>query len=81
MRVRLALVGTFADAHRLHAFRDQDRFRGAQIVQEAAEPGFEVQAVPQDHIGRLGTDDVAGGWFVAMDLGAGAGDRGLREPD
>ena len=50
-----------------------------QALHELGEPGFEVQAVVQDEVGFGGLADVAGGGFVAVDLGAGLGDGLDRE--
>ena len=53
MRIRLALVGAFADPHGLDALR-HDRARDIpEVPEELLEPQFEIESVPEDELRAL----------------------------
>ena len=45
------------------------------VLEEALEPPFEVEAVPQHEVGGLRAHDVERGRLIVVDLRAGLGDR------
>ena len=75
MRVGLAGIGALADAHRLDALADDHAGDALEVAEEALEPLLEVQPVPQDQVGVLRLEHVAGRRLVVVDLGVGPGDR------
>ena len=46
-----------------------------EVLEELLEPELEVEPVPEDQLGILRPQDVAGRRLVIVDLGAGLGDR------
>ena len=74
MRIGLAGVGAFGDAHRLDAFGDDDARHILDVLEEFLEPALQVQAVPQHEVGRLRLHDVERRRLVVVDLGARLGD-------
>ena len=75
MRVRLAAIGAFGDAHRLDAIGHDDARDIVEVLEELLEPELEIQAVPQDQLGIMRLQDVARRRLIVVDLGAGLGDR------
>jgi len=74
MGIGLAGIGAFADADRLDAVGNSGARHIGQVGEEALEPEFQIQTVPQDEVGILGLDDVARGRLVIVNFRAGLGD-------
>ncbi len=73
--VGLVGVGALGDGHGLDAGGEHGGRHVFHVAEELLEPGLQVHAVPEHEVGSGGAHDVLRGGLVAVDLGAGLGER------
>jgi hypothetical protein len=68
-------VGALLNPHRLHTFGHDDAGNLLQIAKELLEPELKVESVPQDELGILRPQDIAGCRLIVVNLRTRLGDR------
>ena len=75
MRIGLARIRAFSDAHRLDTFGNHDVGNVVEILEKSLEPQFEIETVPDDQVRPLRAQDVTWCRLIIMDFRVGFGDR------
>jgi len=74
VRVRLAGIGAFGNAHGLDSIAQHRRGDILHVMEKFLKPKLKVHSVPEYKIRTLRLHDVFRRWVVAVDFGTGLGD-------